>query len=275
MTYNEVFGARIPSLGFGTFRLAPPQARHMVSEALGMGYRHIDTAQMYGNEEAVGQGLRDAGVAREDVFLTTKVWPDRFRAGDLERSADESLQRLGTDYVDLLLLHWPNPEVDLSETLGALVRVKEQGKARHIGVSNFTNALLERAVAICGEGVLVTNQVEYHPFLSQRSVKRKLAEYGMAMTAYCPLAQGKVLGDPGLREIGRQYGKNEAQVALRWLLEQDVVAIPRTSKADNAKRNLNVFDFSLSTDDMRRIDDGLQGEARVVNPSFAPDWDRP
>lgn len=275
MQYSDVFGARIPTLGFGTFRLGPEDARRMVRSAIEIGYRHIDTAQMYGNEEAVGQGLKDVGVGREQVFLTTKVWPDRFHAGDLERSAQESVDRLGTDYVDLLLLHWPNPDVDLRETLGALMHVKEQGRARHIGVSNFTNALLDQAVDVCGEGVLVTNQVEYHPFLTQRSVKDKLNAYGMAMTAYCPLAQGKVLGDPVLKEIGRQYGKNEAQVALRWLLEQNVIAIPRTTKTGNAKLNLDVFDFALSTDDMRRIDEKLQGDDRVVNPSFAPAWDRP
>lgn len=275
MLYSEVHGARIPAIGFGTFRLGSEDARRMVGEALALGYRHIDTAQMYGNEAGVGQGIADAGTAREDIFLTTKVWPDRFRAGELQRSADESLKRLNSDYVDLLLLHWPNPEVDLHETLDALMEVQARGKARHIGVSNFTNALLDDAVAFCGEGVLVTNQVEYHPFLTQQSVKTRLERYGMALTAYSPLAQGRVFGNAVLKEIGEAHGKNEAQVALRWLLEQGVVAIPRTTKAANARSNFEVFDFALSASETARIDDELQGDGRVVNPSFAPQWDRP
>ena len=275
MLYSEAHGARIPAIGFGTFQLGGDDAQRMVREALAMGYRHIDTAQMYRNEESVGQGLGQAGVPREDIFLTTKVWPDRFHAGDLQRSADESLKRLRSDYVDLLLLHWPNPEIDLHETLDALMDVQARGKARFIGVSNFTNALVDDAVAFCGEGKLITNQVEYHPFLSQQSVKARLEHYGMALTAYSPLAQGRVFGDAVLKEIGDAHGKNEAQVALRWLVQQGVAAIPRTTKVENAASNFDVFDFSLTDEEVARIDNALQGDGRVVNPSFAPDWDRP
>ena len=273
MQYTHVNGTDIPSLGFGTFQLEPADARRMVAHALSIGYRHIDTAQMYNNEEAVGQGIQEAGVDRSDIFLTTKVWMDRFRDGDLQRSARESLDKLGTDYVDLLLLHWPNPDVDLEETLNALMDAKRQGLARHIGVSNFPTAWLARSLEICGEHELLTNQVEYHVFLSQRPVLEATRRASMALTAYCPLARGKVIGDPTLKAIGDKHGKTEAQVALRWLLEQDVIAIPKSAKEHRAEENFDVLDFRLDNEDMQSINDNLQGDARQISPSFAPEWD--
>lgn len=275
MKYLQAGDRRIPALGFGTFQLGSADACRMVRAALAMGYRHIDTAQMYGNEEAVGRGMAQAGVPREEVFLTTKVWTDRFRGGELQASVEGSLARLGTDYLDLLLLHWPNPAVPLQETLQALEQVRRTGRARSIGVSNFPNALLREALESCGPGSLLTNQVEYHVFLSQRSVRRELRQAGMFLTAYCPLAKGRVMGNPLLREIGRRHAKSEAQVALRWLLDQDVAAIPRTRREDNARANLEVFDFELDQAETRRIDAELQGDRRMVDPGFAPEWDRP
>lgn len=273
MKHISVNGTEIPALGFGTFQLEPADTRRMVAHALSLGYRHIDTAQMYENEQAVGQGIRDGDVDRDSIFLTTKVWMDQFQDGDLQRSVEDSLRKLDTDYVDLLLLHWPNPDVALEESLNALMEVQRKGRARHIGVSNFTTSWLERALAICGRDALLTNQVEYHVFLSQQRVKEATERAGMALTAYCPLARGKVLGNATLKEIGAKHGKSEAQVALRWLLEQEVVAIPKSAKEHRAKENFDVLDFRLDNEDMAAIDDRLLGNDRQINPSFAPEWD--
>lgn len=275
MDYKEAHGARIPALGFGTFMLKPADARRMVEGAIDIGYRHIDTAQLYRNEAETGAAIAASGVDRADIFLTTKVWIERFHSGDLEVSADESLERLGTDYVDLLLLHWPNADVPLEETLDALMRVKQSGKARHIGVSNFSTALVQQAVEIIGAEELLTNQVEYHVFLSQQKILAQARQFGLLVTAYCPLAQGKVIGNATLHAIGERYGKSEAQVALRWLLQQDgVIAIPRTKNEAHARANFEVFDFTLDDDEMRRIDQ-LLGDERQIDPEIAPTWDRP
>lgn len=266
-------GADIPALGFGTFELRSDDARRMVAEAIEIGYRHIDTAQIYRNEAAVGQGLADSGVDRGDVFLTTKVWFDQFADGDLQRSVGQSLERLGTDDVDLLLLHWPAGEVPLAETIGALNAVAEDGRARHIGISNFTTALIDKAVALSA-APLVTNQVEYHPFLNQSQVLSALRRHGLSLTAYSPIAQGQVFSDRTLVDIGAEYGKNAAQVALRWLLDQDgVIAIPRSSSAEHAASNFDIFDFSLTLDQTKRIDELARPDGRIISPDFAPDWD--
>ncbi|GAA0590590.1 aldo/keto reductase [Caenispirillum bisanense] len=267
--------AQIPALGFGTFTLVPDDCRRMVRAALDMGYRHIDTAQIYENEAAVGEALAEAGVPRHDLWLTTKVWVSAFRDGDLQRSVDESLQRLRVDHVDLLLLHWPNPEVELAETLGAIAAVKRAGKARHIGISNFTVALTEQAVALSPEP-LVTNQVEYHPYLNQDPVLAAARGHGMAVTAYSPIAQGAIMGDPVLRDIGAAHGgRNEVQVALRWLIQQDgVCAIPRTRSEDHARSNLDIFDFELSADEMAAIKALQRPDGRQISPDgLAPKWD--
>lgn len=267
--------AQIPALGFGTFTLVPDDCRRMVRAALDMGYRHIDTAQIYENEAAVGEALAEAGVARHDLWLTTKVWVSAFRDGDLQRSVDESLQRLRVDHVDLLLLHWPNPEVDLAETLGAIAAVKRAGKARHIGISNFTVALTEQAVALSPEP-LVTNQVEYHPYLNQDPVLAAARGHGMAVTAYSPIAQGAIMGDPVLKDIGAAHGgRSEVQVALRWLIQQDgVCAIPRTRSEDHARSNLDIFDFELSADEMAAIKALQRPDGRQISPDgLAPKWD--
>lgn len=274
MEYVESAGARIPKLGFGTFQLDDDNAREMVRTALEAGYRHIDTAQMYGNETGVGRGIADAGVPREDIWLTTKAWVDRFRDGDLQRSARESLARLGVDSVDLLLLHWPNPDIPLEEAIGALNDVRDQGLARHIGVSNFPVALVREAEGL-SRAPLVTDQVEYHPYLSQAPLLEALRERGMALTAYCPLGQGGVLNDGTIAAIARDHDRTPAQVILRWHYQQPgVVAIPRSRRAEHVRANFDILGFSLSDEEMRRISGLARADGRVVNPAgLAPEWD--
>ncbi|WP_342728611.1 aldo/keto reductase [Bradyrhizobium sp. B097] len=252
MNVVEGNGARIPAIGLGTWELRGRTCARIVEQALRLGYRHIDTAQIYDNEREVGEGLRASGIKRDDVFLTTKVWTTHFMARDLERSAKESLARLRLTEVDLLLLHWPHPHVPLAETLGALARVKQAGLARHIGVSNFNVALIEEAVAACPEP-LACDQVEYHPYLGQGDVIEACTRHGMAFVAYSPIAKGRVKGDRALARIGDRYRKTAAQVCLRWLVQQNVSAIPRTSKLERLQENLDIFDFELSDEDMREI----------------------
>ncbi|MEK0084576.1 aldo/keto reductase [Benzoatithermus flavus] len=267
-------GAPIPALGFGTWELRDAQARHMVEAALEIGYRHIDTAQMYGNEAEVGAALRASGLKRDELFVTTKIWPDRFRSGDLQRSVVESLEKLQLDAVDLLLLHWPNPDVPLPETMVALNDCAERGWARHIGVSNFTAAMLVEAMRLSSHP-LATNQVEYHPFLSQRTVLEACRTNGMALTAYCPLARGRVFEDPTLARIAQRHGKTAGQVALRWLVQQEgVVAIPRSSRVEHARANFQIFDFSLSEPEMVEIAALGKPEGRIVAVGGSvPAWD--
>jgi len=271
----QIGDARIPALGFGTFELDEGTCRDMVGHALDTGYRHIDTAQAYRNEAAVGAAIRDSGIPRDDVFVTTKVWVDQFRAEDLEPSVDASLERLGLDHVDLLLLHWPSPEgVPMAETIAALNQVREHGKTRHMGISNFTTEHVRQATEL-SDGPLVTDQVEYHPFLDQQTVKAELDRQGLALTAYAPLAQGRVVKDDTLAAIGEHHGKNAAQVGLRWLIQQpNVIAIPRSSSRQHVEANFAVQDFELNDDEMNRIGALARPDGRVINPSgLAPDWD--
>lgn len=266
-------GARIPAIGLGTWELRGAQCADIVQAGLALGYRHVDTAQAYGNEREVGAAIRASGVPRGDIFLTTKVWYDRLAPGELEASAEESLARLGTDYVDLLLIHWPNPAIPLADSLAALARVKQRGLARHIGISNFTVALIEEAVRLCPEP-LVTNQVEYHPFLDASRVMAACRRHGLSLTAYCPLARGRVVGDPVIEEIAARHGKTAGQVALRWLVQQSgVIAIPRTSSTARLAENLDVFDFTLTDAEMAAIAGLARPDGRVVQVSWAPDWD--
>jgi 2,5-diketo-D-gluconate reductase B len=252
MNVVEGNGAKIPAIGLGTWELRGRTCARIVEQALRLGYRHIDTAQIYDNEREVGEGLRASGVKRDDVFITTKVWTTHFWPNDLERSAKESLVKLRLTEVDLLLLHWPNPQVPLAETLGALAKVKQAGLARHIGVSNFNEALIEEAAAACPE-TLACDQVEYHPYLDQGSVIEACARQGMVFVAYSPIAKGRVKNDRALARIGDRYRKTAAQICLRWLVQQNVSAIPRTSKLERLQENINIFDFELSDEDMREI----------------------
>jgi 2,5-diketo-D-gluconate reductase B len=272
MLYIDLHDDRVPALGFGTWQLKGRDARAAVTHALDLGYRHLDTAQVYENEAEVGAGLRDADVARDAVFLTTKVWPEHFAYRKLIASADESLRKLKTEAVDLLLLHWPSDEVELEETLDALQEVQHAGKARHIGVSNFTPSLLREALEIAPG--LVNNQVEYHPYLSQEKVLDVVRARGLFLTAYSPLARGDVFGEDAVRAIAEAHGKSPAQVVLRWHLQQDrVAAIPKAAGAAHRAANLDVFDFALSDDEMERLHGLAHEDGRMIDPNFAPDWD--
>jgi 2,5-diketo-D-gluconate reductase B len=271
MTLLTVQGVGIPALGLGTHCLNREVALRIVSYALDTGYRHIDTAQEYRNEADVGEAISHSSIPRQDIWLTTKVWLDRFRDGDLQRSVEESVRRLRT-VPDLVLLHWPNPNVPLRETIRALNEVKRTGLTKHIGVSNFTVALIRKALALTEEPLLV-NQVEYHPYLSQQAMLAALRASGMALTAYSPLSLGRAFHDPMLRGIGARYGKNPGQVALRWLLQQSVAAIPRSSREANVRANLEIFDFELAPSDMAAISALASPAGRLVDPGLALAWD--
>jgi len=256
----------MPALGFGTSPLTGGLSADTVLAALKAGYRHIDTARKYGTERAVGEALRVSGLSRKDIFLTTKVSHENLRAGDFAKSVDESLAALGVDYVDLLLIHWPNPEIALTETMPALAKAKRQGLARHIGVANFNIALLDQAIDLCPEP-LVALQAEYHPFLDQSKLLAAVRRHRLAFIAYCPLARGRLFGDPVLADIAAQRGRSVAQIALRWLLQQNVAAIPFSSKPQRIADNFNVFDFTLDDDEMKRIAALKRSDGRVANPA--------
>jgi diketogulonate reductase-like aldo/keto reductase len=272
MQYVEANGAKIPAIGLGTWELSGRACARLVEQAVRLGYRHIDTAQVYENEREVGEGLRASRVKRDEVFVTTKIWTNHFAPNDLERSTKESLTKLRLSEVDLLLLHWPNPHVPLSETLGALAHAKQLGMAKHIGVSNFTVALIEEALAACPEP-LVCDQVEYHPYLDQTKVREACAQHDMALVAYSPVAKGRVKGDATLTQIGRAHGKTAAQVCLRWLVQQNVSAIPRTSKIERLSENIEIFDFELSEEEMGQISQMGSAKGRLTDFGFAPKWD--
>jgi len=272
MLFLEANGARIPAIGLGTWELRGRTCARLVEQAVRLGYRHIDTAQVYENEREVGEGLRASGIRRDEVFVTTKVWTNHFAPHDLERSVKESLEKLRLAEVDLLLLHWPNPRVPLAETLGALAHVRQLGMARYIGVSNFTVALIEEAVAACAEP-LVCDQVEYHPYLDQAKVREACARHGMAVVAYSPVAKGRIKGDRTLARIGQRHGKTAAQVCLRWLVQQNVAAIPRTSRIERLSENIDIFDFELSAEEMGQIFRMGSAAGRLTDFGFAPKWD--
>ena len=242
----------IPAIGLGTWELRGRVCVRIVEQALRLGYRHIDTAEMYDNEREVGEGLRASGLRRDDVFVTTKIWPTHFSPPELERAAEDSLRRLGLAEVDLLLLHWPSPKVALSETIGALCKVKRAGMTRHIGLSNFTGELLEEAVKLTAEP-LVCNQIQIHPFIDQSAAVAASRRHGMTVVAYSPVAKGAVGKDAVLARIGKAHGKTAAQVSLRFLLQQDLVVIPRTSKVERLAENFGIFDFALSPREMQEI----------------------
>jgi len=266
----DVQGTRVPALGFGTWLIPGPDAADAVRDALEIGYRHIDTARAYENEREVGRGIADSGVPRSEIFLTTKV-PHTDAAPDLvERDAEESLGRLGVDQIDLLLLHWPNAEVPLEQTLNALDKLKDDGRVRQIGVSNFPAGLLRQALELAP---IFANQVEYHPFLSQERALDVARAHDVLTTAYSPLAHGRVPGDATLQRIGDAHGRTAGQVALRWLLDQPLVSpIPKASSHARRAENIAVFDFELTHSERAEID-ALPKDVRTADPPWAPDWD--
>jgi diketogulonate reductase-like aldo/keto reductase len=276
MNVVEANGARIPAIGLGTMTLKDAVCVEAVKTALQQGYRHIDTAERYGNEAEVGEGLHQglaaSGLKRDDVFVTTKVYWDKLAPGDFERSVEESLQKLRLPYVDLLLIHWNNPKVPPADSIGSLNKAKASGQAKHIGVANFTTTMLDEAVKLPG-APLVANQIEVHPFLDQTKVIAKCRQHGISVTAYCPAARGKVLGNETLERIGKAHGKSGTQVALRYLVQQGIVPIPRTANPAHLADNLAIFDFTLSDKEMAEIAALKRPDGRVVNPPHAPNWD--
>lgn len=272
-----VDGLSIPLLGFGTWMLEPVDARRMVTEALRIGYRHIDTAWIYKNEQAVGDGIRDAieagHVAREDLWLTTKIWVAHFGHDALLKQAEESVASLGFT-PDLLLLHWPKPEPSFAETIGALNEAKDRGLTRSIGLSNFPSPQFREAQGL-SKARLVTNQVEYHPYLAIPTLLATARDLGSTITAWSPLAQGKIADDPVINEIGNAHGKSAGQVTLRWLIQQNVIAIPRTTKVSRAEESFDIFDFALSDEEMARIHALARPDGRLgdwLDPAFK--WDQ-
>ena len=271
MQVVEAKGLKIPIVGLGTWALRGRDCARLTEQAIRIGYRHIDTAQMYDNEREVGEGVRASG-KRNEVVVTSKVQPSLLAPHDLERSVKESLARLRLETIDLLLIHWPNPRVPLSETLGAMARMKQAGYTRAIGVSNFTVALLDEANKVTSEP-LVCNQIECHPYLDQDKVIAACRKYGIAVVAYSPIARGQAKGDTLLARIGQAHGKSAAQVCLRWLTQQGLAVIPRTSKIERLAENFAILDFELSDAEMKEIAGLARPGGRIVDWSWSPQWD--
>ena len=265
-------GATIPVLGLGTWQLTDRAGTRIIEQALRLGYRHLDTAQAYENEREVGEALHASGVKRNEVFVTTKVRHTNLAPEVLERSVKESLHQLRLSEVDLLLIHWPNPQIPLAETMGAMAKMKRAGFAKNIGVSNFTVALIDEAVALCSEPI-ANNQIEWHPYLDESAVRAACQRHGIAITAYCPIARGRAIGDEMLVRIGEAYGKTSGQVSLRWLVQKGAIVIPRTSRIERLSENMAIFDFELSAEDMAEIDTLAKPSGRVVKVGWAPTWD--
>jgi diketogulonate reductase-like aldo/keto reductase len=270
--YVEANGAKIPTVGLGTWDLRGRSCARVVEQALRLGYRHIDTAEMYDNEREVGEALRASRVPRGEVFITTKVWQTHLSPPEFERSTKESLARLRLSEVDLLLIHWPNPQIPLAETIGALCKMKKAGYARHIGVSNFTVPLLQQAERLATEP-LVTNQIEWHPYLDQSKVVRVARAFGLAVTAYSPIARGRATSDRTLKTIGLAHRKTAGQVCLRFLVQEGAVVIPRTSKIERLTENMSIFDFELADAEMDEIRKLATPRGRIVEWGGAPEWD--
>lgn len=269
-----VGGVTIPKLGLGTYQLHDDVCRRAVSEGVRLGYRHVDTAEMYQNEQAVGDGIRASGVPREEIFVTTKVWHDHLMDGMLQAAAEASLVRLGLDVIDLYLIHWPNRDVAVAEAVGALNDVVRRGLARAIGVSNFPVRMLDEAVA-ASTHPLAVNQVEYHPYLSQRAVLAAAERHNIGVTAYCPLARGRILAEPAVVAMAEARGVAPASVALAWLIGQErVIAIPKSSNPLRLADNLVAARVHLTDEERAEIDALAAANQRLISPSFAPDWDR-
>jgi len=257
MEYVTVQGVEVPAIGFGTARMEGAECRDAVENALELGYRHIDTAQMYDNEAAVGDAISNSDVNRDEIFLVTKVHRRNLSFEDVLDSVEESMDRLGTD-IDLLLIHAPSRSVPIGESIEAMNQLQDEGGVDHIGVSNFSVKQMEDAIE-ASETPILTNQVEYHPFESQDKILEFCIENDIMLTAYSPVARGNVTGNETLERIADQYGKTEAQVALRWLLQQDMVsAIPKAASRNHRKENLDIFDFELPVEEMKQIFE-LQG----------------
>jgi len=265
---------QIPALGLGTYRLKGDEATAIVEAGIEAGFRHLDTAQMYENEAAVAKGMHNSGLSREDFFLTTKVWPTDLSKEKFLPAVEESLRKMQLDYVDLLLIHWPPQEgVTIRECVLELMRAQEKGMTRFIGVSNFNIKLLEDTLDLGAD--LLTNQVEFHPFIDQSRLRMWMQEKDLLLTAYAPIAHGDVMKNDTLKAIGEQHGKNPVQVTLRWMMQLDnVLAIPMTSNPEHVASNFNIFDFELSPEEMKKVGGLKVADKRLVNPpEMAPAWD--
>lgn len=267
----EAGGARIPQIGLGTWKVHGEALAGSIEAAVASGYRHFDTAAFYDNEPEVGAALRASALPRDDYFLTTKVWYTEARADDLRRAAEASVERLGIGAVDLLLLHWPSPEVPLEETIEALCAARRDGLTRHIGVSNFPPSLLERALKATSEPI-VANQCECHPQFGQAALKKFCADRDVAFVAYTPIGSGKLLDAPVITDIARTLDRTPAQVILRWHLQRGNIAIPRSSNPERVAQNIAVTDFALSDADMAQIDAMESPEGRMISPSWVQTW---
>jgi 2,5-diketo-D-gluconate reductase B len=272
MEHLQTQGISLPRLGLGTFRMQGDTCRAAVESALALGYRHIDTAEMYGNEEAIGAAIGSSGVARKDLHVTTKVWHENLAPDAIRKAFETSLKKLKLDHVDLYLVHWPSRNMKLPAVLETLIALKEEGRTRAIGVANFTTALLKTAVEEI-KAPIACNQVEYHVLLDQTKLRNYLAAKAIPLVAYCPLAQGRVASNETLAAIGKKHNASAAQVALKWLLDQDgVAAIPKASRAESQKANLDALKVTLDDED-RKVIAGLPKDIRCVNPASGPAWD--
>lgn len=273
MEYVTAGGAKIPALGFGVFRMSDAEVEAIVPAALETGFRHFDTAQIYGNEAALGRALKAAGANRDDLFLTTKVWVDKYKPGAFADSVDESLEKIGVDQVDLLLLHWPAHDVPVAEQVALLNEVAAAGRTRHIGVSNQNIAQLRESVALSAAPI-VTNQIEIHPYIDQSAMMAAATEMGVALTAYFAMADGAVPRDEALQAIGARHGKTAAQVVLRWLVQQGIITLSKTANPARLAENFDIFDFALSPQDMAEVSSLVRADGRIVSPpELAPAWD--
>jgi 2,5-diketo-D-gluconate reductase B len=265
-------GISLPRLGLGTFRLQGDACRAAVESALGLGYRHIDTAEMYGNEDAIGPAIAASGVARKDLHVTTKVWNENLAPDAIRKAFDSSLKKLKLDHVDLYLVHWPSPDMKLPAVLETLMKLKQEGRTRAIGVANFNIALLKQAVEEI-KAPIACNQIEYHVMLDQTPIRKYMAAKAIPLVAYCPLAQGRAASNEALLAIGKKHNASAAQVALKWLLDQDgVAAIPKASRAESQQANLGALKVRLDDDDRKAIA-ALPKDQRFVKPGFSPVWD--
>ena len=272
MEYLQSQGIRLPRLGLGTYRMQGDVCRAAVESALALGYRHIDTAEMYANEDAIGAAIAASGVARKELHVTTKVWNENLAPDAMRRAFDTSLRKLRLDQVDLYLVHWPAPNMNLPSIFETLMKLKQEGRTRAIGVANFNIALLKTVVEDI-RAPIACNQIEYHVMLDQTKVKKYLDAKSIPLVAYCPLAQGRAASDPTLLAIGKKHGASAAQVALKWLLDQDgVAAIPKASRAESQKANFDALNIGLDDEDIKAIA-GLPKDKRFVNPGFSPAWD--
>jgi len=265
-------GISLPRLGLGTFRLQGDACRAAVESALGLGYRHIDTAEMYGNEDAIGPAIAASGVARKDLHVTTKVWNENLAPDAIRKAFDTSLKKLKLDHVDLYLVHWPSPDMKLPAVFETLMKLKEEGRTRAIGVANFNIALLKQAVEEI-KAPIACNQIEYHVMLDQTPIRKYMAAKSIPLVAYCPLAQGRAASNETLMAIGKKHHASAAQVALKWLLDHDgVAAIPKASRAESQQANLDALTVKLDDDDRKAIA-ALPKDQRFVKPGFSPVWD--